>query len=114
MPDHLQPDPKRAIAFLSWLTQGAPLHLERMKTFWRSVLLKSGEYVGQPVAAHMTIGNLREDDFRLWLQLFENTAAQVFHPEATPHVISAARRIARSLWLSRFGGPFKRPPAWLD
>lgn len=91
-----------------------PVHLDRMKTFWRSVLLKSGEYAGQPVAAHMTIKHLREDDFRLWLKLFEQTAAQVFHPEATPHVISAARRIGRSLWLSRFGGPFKRPPAWLD
>ncbi|MGV0910855.1 VapE domain-containing protein [Martelella sp. FOR1707] len=32
MSDHLQADPKRAIAFLSWLTQGAPLHLERMNS----------------------------------------------------------------------------------
>lgn len=88
-------------------------HLERMNIFWRSVLLKSGEYVGQPVAVHMTISHLREDDFRVWLALFEQTATRVFHPEAVPHVISAARRIGRSLWLSRFGGPFKRPPAWL-
>lgn len=91
-----------------------PDHLDRMKAFWRSVLLKTSEYVGQPVAAHMTIDDLREDDFRIWLALFEQTAAEVFHPEAAPHVVSAARRIARSLWLSRFGGPFKRPPAWLD
>lgn len=32
MTDNLQPDPKRAIGFLSWLTQGAPLHLERMNS----------------------------------------------------------------------------------
>lgn len=32
MGDHLQPQPKRAVAFLSWLTQGAPLHLERMNS----------------------------------------------------------------------------------
>lgn len=32
MTDQLQPDPKRAIAFLSWLMQGAPLHLERMNS----------------------------------------------------------------------------------
>lgn len=32
MTENLQPDPKRAIAFLSWLTQGAPLHLERMNS----------------------------------------------------------------------------------
>lgn len=32
MSDHLQPNPKLAIAFLSWLTQGAPLHLERMNS----------------------------------------------------------------------------------
>jgi hypothetical protein len=32
MSDRLQPNPQRAVAFLSWLTQGAPLHLERMNS----------------------------------------------------------------------------------
>jgi predicted P-loop ATPase len=32
MSESLQPEPKRAMAFLSWLVQGAPLHLERMNS----------------------------------------------------------------------------------
>jgi predicted P-loop ATPase len=32
MLDRLQPDPTRAVAFLTWLTQGASLHLERMSS----------------------------------------------------------------------------------
>lgn len=32
MVEQLQPSPKQAIAFLSWFTQGAPLHLERMNS----------------------------------------------------------------------------------
>src|SRR5690606_13811078 len=47
------------------------VHLERMNLFWRSVLLYSGEYTGQPVVKHNALPDLREDDFRLWLELFE-------------------------------------------
>ena len=91
-----------------------PPHLERMKGFWRSVLLKTGEYSGRPVPAHMGIADLREDDFRLWLEKFQVTANSVFDSQAAPHVAAAARRIARSLWLARFGTPFNRAPDWLD
>lgn len=89
-------------------------HLARMKGFWRAVLLKTGEYTGRPVPAHMALPDLREDDFRIWIGLFETVSARVMDGHAAPHVNEAARRIARSLWLARFGTPFSRPPAWLS
>ena len=90
-----------------------PSHMVRMKAFWRSVLLKTGEYGGRPVPAHMAIPDLKPEDFRLWLGLFEKVAARVMEADAAPHVVAAARRIARSLWMARFATPFDPVPDWL-
>jgi hemoglobin len=90
------------------------VHLERMNKFWRSVLLHSGEYSGQPVVKHNGLPDLEEDDFRLWLELFESTTSTLFAPPTARPITVVARRIARSLWLARFGTPFNKTPAWLD
>ena len=89
-------------------------HLQRMKGFWRSVLLKTGEYHGQPVPKHMAIPRLESDDFRLWLDLFQEHAHKGFGPEAASLIVQAAERIARSLWLAKFGTPGNAPPGWLQ
>jgi hemoglobin len=110
----IRKDPRLGPVFNGVIGDRWPPHLERMKGFWRSVLLKTGEYSGRPVPAHMGIPDLREDDFRLWLEKFQVTANSVFDGQAAPHVVAAARRIAKSLWLARFGTPFNRAPDWLD
>lgn len=109
----IRKDPRLGPIFDGVIGDNWPTHLARMKGFWRSVLLKTGEYSGRPVPAHMGIPDLREDDFRIWLERFQVTAGSVFDPEATPHVVAAARRIATSLWLARFGTPFTKAPDWL-
>lgn len=90
-------------------------HLERMKGFWASVLLKTGEYKGRPVPAHLPMRQeVESDDFRRWLALFRQTARSVFaNPEAAAIVIRQAERIATSLWLAMLGTPFDRPPGFL-
>ena len=90
------------------------MHLERMNRFWRSVLLHSGEYSGQPVVKHNGLPDLQEDDFRLWLEQFERTTASLFEPDTAAPILTIARRIARSLWLARFGTPFNKAPDWLN
>ena len=87
-------------------------HLQIMKGFWRSVLLKTGEYNGRPVPAHVKIGRLVEDDYRAWLTLFKATVAEVFEPDAQPIVIEAAERIASSLLLATNDDLLARPPDW--
>ena len=89
-------------------------HLGRMNQFWRSVLLHSGEYSGQPVVKHNGLPDLEEDDFRLWLEQFEATTTSLFEPEIAAPILTIARRIARSLWLARFGTPFNKAPDWLN
>jgi len=89
-----------------------PPHLEKMKSFWRSVLLKTGEYKGKPVPVHSRLTDITTQDFELWLTLFRATVKDVFAADAQPIVIEASRRIASSLWLARSDAPFATPPNW--
>lgn len=75
-----------------------PLHLGRMKAFWRSVLHNSGEYSGNPMAKHMAIPGLEEAHFAHWLQLFYATLDGLeADPEGRLEVAGRARMIADSL-----------------
>ncbi len=74
-----------------------PAHLEKMKLFWSSVLLKTGAYKGRPVPAHVKLRDVGDTDFVRWLGLFRSTCNEAFDPAAAPLVIEAAERIARSL-----------------
>lgn len=85
-------------------------HLDKMKAFWRSVLLTTGEYFGRPVPVHNAIDDLEEGDFTLWINLFDQTVDRVFAPYPRIIIKEKARRIAKSLWLSRFGTPGSNPP----
>lgn len=87
-------------------------HLEIMKGFWRSVLLKTGEYNGRPVPVHVKLGRLDADDYRAWLHLFGATVEEVFEADARPVIIDAAQRIATSLWLATNGDLLATPPDW--
>lgn len=45
-------------------------HLEKMTDFWCSVILKSGDYHGRPVPAHLKLKDVTEADFDIWQHLF--------------------------------------------
>ena len=89
-----------------------PVHLDKMKAFWRSVLMKTGEYKGKPVPAHQRLDGVTTRHFDEWLTLFSQTTREVFGPNVAPLVDAAAMRIATSLWLSRSNDPFASPPFW--
>ncbi len=75
-----------------------PLHLGRMKGFWRSVLHNSGEFSGNPMAKHLAIPGLEEQHFAHWLELFYATLRELEQdPDATRLVGNRARMIADSL-----------------
>lgn len=73
-------------------------HIARITRFWSSVALLTGQYHGQPFAAHMPLP-LEPDHFRRWLTLFEGTAREICSPEGVAHLMDRAHRIARSLEL---------------
>ena len=110
--DEVRSNSRLAPLFAENLTSHWDFHLEKMKGFWRSVLLKTGEYKGRPVPVHLQISKIESDDFEEWLRLFSRVSSQVFTAEASVAVNEAARRIATSLWLSRTSDPFASPPVW--
>ena len=60
------------------------------------------------------LAGIREDDFMIWLEVFETTTDSLFDSQLSASILTVARRIARSLWLARFGTPFSQAPAWLS
>jgi len=110
--DRVRSDEQLAPLFQQHMSLDWSQHLPRMKAFWRSVLLKTGEYKGKPVPAHTKMLNVDTADFERWLDLFGITVQEVFTPEAQPIVIEAAQRIASSLWLAMKADPFSKPPIW--
>lgn len=85
-----------------------PEHLDKLTAFWSSVMLTSGRYKGNPVAAHLKHGARIEPAlFERWLALWARTTAEVMPPEAAAELQAKASRIAESLQLAMF---FKLPP----
>lgn len=83
--------------FAARISDWAP-HLARMKAFWRSVLMGSGEYSGNPMRMHVAIPGLEEAHFARWLELFYATLDRLgSSPAARQAVADKARMIADSL-----------------
>ena len=75
-----------------------PWHLDRMKRFWRSILMNTGEFSGNPMTRHLAIPGLDEAHFAHWLELFYATLRDLeSDPAATRLVGTRARMIADSL-----------------
>ena len=79
-------------------------HIAKISTFWSSVVLMTGRYHGQPLAAHVPL-ELQPQHFKRWLALFEETATSICSPEAVTYLMEKARRIAQSL---EFGSAVQR------
>lgn len=87
-----------------------PEHLEKLTSFWSSVMLTSGRYKGQPVPAHRKhLNHITPALFERWLALWKQTTDELMTPGAAAALQSKADRIAESLQLALF---FKlSPPA---
>lgn len=89
-----------------------PDHLERLTDFWSSVMLTSGRYKGQPVAAHMKhLERLTPALFDRWLALWARTTDDLMAPEAAQALQAKAARIAESLQFALFHRLAPRPDA---
>lgn len=110
---HVWEHPRLGPIFSSRLDGDRANHLVRMKQFWASVLLRSGEYHGRPVPKHKAITEAQDVDFAHWLEVFRATAHDVLAPATARQVVEKAEQIAQSLWLAMFGDVGEPPPAWL-
>jgi hemoglobin len=70
-------------------------HLATLKRFWSSVMLTSGRYKGNPLAAHLR-QPIEPAFFPRWLALFAETAREQLAPAAAERFIGKAERIDES------------------
>ena len=81
-------------------------HLEKLAAFWSSVMLMSGRYKGNPMAAHLRhVSAITPSMFDRWLALWGETADEVLGDEDAGPIRAKAERIAESLKLALFGRP---------
>jgi hemoglobin len=80
-----------------------PEHLDKLATFWSSVMLTSGRYKGQPVPAHMKHkSRITPALFDRWLAIWAETSDALMTPQAAAALQDRAARIAQSLQLALF------------
>jgi hemoglobin len=79
-------------------------HLRKLCNFWSSVMLTSGRYKGNPMAAHMK-HPIEPGFFDRWLSLWQETAGELFAPPQAAQFRAKAERIAESLKLGLFFRP---------
>jgi hemoglobin len=78
-------------------------HLEKLIAFWSSVMLTSGRYKGNPVAAHFKhLPTITPPMFDRWLALWTEVTDEVLSSEAAAKLQEKAARIAESLKLALY------------
>jgi hemoglobin len=79
-------------------------HLDKLCDFWSSVMLTTGRYKGNPMAAHLK-QPIEPEFFERWLGLWRETATEIFTPAEAVQFGVKAERIAESLKLALFYRP---------
>lgn len=79
-------------------------HFVTLTRFWSSVMLRSGQYKGNPMAVHMG-QPIQPPMFDRWLSLWDETTGEMFTPEIADRFRATAARIGESLKLALFFRP---------
>lgn len=59
-------------------------HLEKLDSFWNSILFYKDDYTGNPLSIHQTLHHFNKidaQDFAQWLKLFKETVDELFEGE---------------------------------
>ncbi len=79
-------------------------HYEKMTRFWSSAVLRTGSYSGRPLEVHRFGGEDGGDEFRLseahfvrWVEVYTQTAEDVFGIEGAKPFLNVARAMASSI-----------------
>lgn len=74
-----------------------PAHKQLLTSFWSSVALGTRSYRGNPMAVHRAQPGINAAHFTRWLQLWRETTAEMFAPDAARTLQGYAERIGESL-----------------
>lgn len=104
-------NPRLGPIFAREITGDWEPHLEKMTEFWSSVILKTANYQGRPVPAHLKLADVTEEDFRTWLGIFAQTTGDLCTEDVAAVFNEKAETIARSLQYAMF---YRLPSAHQD
>lgn len=85
-------------------------HLAHLVDFWSAILRRTGRFSGAPMPRHAALPGLKAVHFQRWLGLWAATARTECPPPMAEQAVSAAERIAQSLWM---GYQMQRQPGAL-
>lgn len=72
-------------------------HLAKMRAFWSTVMLASRTYKGNPMMAHLNLPRLTAVHFDRWLEIWRQTAGELFSEPIASQFIYKAEMIAERL-----------------
>lgn len=76
-------------------------HLATLADFWSSVMLTTGRYKGNPMQVHVRHGaRISSEMFGRWLEIWNQTTAEMVSPPVAAAMQAKAARIAQSLDLA--------------
>ncbi len=105
--DRVRADALIGPVFDNAITEWKP-HLEKLMAFWSSVMLTSGRYKGNPMAAHMKhLATITPPMFDRWLSIWAEVTNESMAPGIAAELQAKAERIAQSLKLALY---FRLPP----
>ncbi|MDE2167260.1 MAG: group III truncated hemoglobin [Alphaproteobacteria bacterium] len=84
-------------------------HISKMCDFWGAAMRISRHYSGDMLTAHRRVKGLQPALFGRWLELFEQTVAELFAAEAGAALCDRARKTAHNLQLALFYRRDSRP-----
>ncbi len=97
-------DPSLGPVFARVVKDNWDPHLAKMKLFWGSVILRSGDYKGKPMEVHRKVIGGEPEHFTIWLRLFEETLDEIApSEEAKALFLERANYMAPRLKLAMFG-----------
>jgi len=89
----VQEDDRIGPIFNSKLEGRWPVHLEKMYTFWQTILLDEYTYQGRPFPPHAQLP-IEAEHFERWLQLFDKTVNDLFEGPVAEEAKSRGRKMA--------------------
>lgn len=69
-------------------------HLDKMYTFWETVLLGKNSYSGYPFAPHIKLP-IQKEHFVMWVKLFESTVKKHFEGPVAEDAVWRAHKMAK-------------------
>lgn len=92
--DKVREDAFLAPIFNAQIQDRWPQHLEKMYTFWQTVLLEEHTYFGSPYPPHAKLP-VDHAHFEKWLALFTQTIEELFCGEKAEEAIWRANKMAQ-------------------